>query len=266
MSNSARQQALTGITRLAGSDLAERLLAEYDEILKRFATGDHRPTELSGGRFSEAAFRICQAACQLTVTPLGRQLPRSDQLCDQLENVPSSQADESFRIHVPRALRTIYDFRNKRDVAHLGAGVSPNFPDSSLVIAVSGWVLAEFVRLTFNCPPDEAQLIVDSLADRRIPLVWQQGDIIRVLDSTLGFRERTLAVLYHLEPVHPSDTQLFAAVEYSSLGKYRDNILKPLHRDALIDYRNSTVVLLPPGKRAVEREILPRHLSQAGKT
>src|SRR5687768_417849 len=102
MSNSARQQALAGITTLAGNTLAERLLDEYDEILKRFASGDHRPTELSGGRFAEAAFRVCQAACQLPVTAVGRQLPRSDQLCMQLENVPAAQADESYRIHVPR--------------------------------------------------------------------------------------------------------------------------------------------------------------------
>jgi hypothetical protein len=257
MHSSARQQALTSITALAGADLAKRLLAEYDEILTRFASGDRRPTELGGGRFAEAAFRVCQAGCQIPVTPLGRQLPRSDQLCSQLENVPSQQADESYRVHIPRALRTIYDFRNKRDVAHLGIGVSPNFPDSSLVVAVSGWVMAEFVRLVFNCAPADAQLIVDSFADRRIPLVWQQGDIIRVLDAALGFRERSLAVLYHLDPMHPSDKQLFEAVEYSSLSKYRENILKALHEDALVDYRDSTVILLPPGKRAVEREILP---------
>lgn len=256
MSNTARQQALAGITALAGQEIAERLLAEYDEILKRFASGDHRPTELGGGRFAEAAYRVCQAACKLPVTPLGRQLPRSDRLCAELENVPAVQTDESYRIHIPRALRTIYDFRNKRDVAHLGNSVSPNFPDSSLVMAVAGWVLAELVRLTFNCPPAEAQVIVDSLVDRRIPLIWQQGDIIRVLDTGLGFRESTLAVLYHLDPEHPSEKQLFDAVEYSSLAKYRDNILEPLHDDALIDFRNGIIILLPPGKHLVEQKIL----------
>lgn len=259
MSNTTRQLALNGIASVAGQDVAERLLAEYDEILKRFASGDHRPTELSGGRFAEAGFRICQAACQIRITPLGSQLPRSDKLCADLENVPSRNANEAFRIHVPRALRTIYDFRNKRDVAHLGTGVSPNFPDSSLVIAVAGWVLAEFVRLTFNCPPEEAQLIVDSLADRRIPLIWQRGDIIRVLNPKLGFPEKTLAVLYHLDPLTPSDKQLFEAVEYSALRKYRSNVLDRLHDEALIDFRNGSITLLPPGKRIVERDILPHH-------
>lgn len=259
MSNATRQQVLTGIAAVAGEDLAERLLAEYDEILKRFASGDHRPTELSGGRFAEAAFRICQGACRLNVTLLGRQLPRSDRLCSELEAVPVSTANESFRIHIPRALRTISDFRNKRDVAHLGIGVSPNFADSSLVIAVAGWVLAELVRLTSNCPPKEAQLIVDSLADRRIPLVWQRDDIIRVLQPRLGFREKTLAVLYHFDPASPSDKVLFDAVEYSTLRDYRRNILDRLHEEALLDFRDGIVILLPPGKRIVERDILPQY-------
>lgn len=258
MTSATRQQVEQAITALAGTDLADRLLKEYDEILARFAAGDHRPSELSGGRFAEAGFRVCQAACHLTVTPVGRQLPRSDQMCAQLENVPAQQADETFRIHIPRALRTIFDLRNKRDVAHLGAGVSPNFADSSLVVAVAGWVLAELVRVAINCEPDEAQRIVDSLADRRIPLIWQQGNIIRVLDTKLGFREKSLAVLYHLDPVAPSDRQLFEAVEYSSFAKYCDNILRPLHEDALVDYRNGTVILLPTGKRVVEREILSK--------
>jgi hypothetical protein len=263
VSTATRQLVLTGIASLAGQTLADRLLAEYDEILKRFAAGDHRPTELSGGRFAEAAFRICQIACGLAVTPLGRSLPRSDLLCTQLENMSAQTADESFRVHIPRALRTIYDFRNKRDVAHLGTGVSPNFPDSSLVVAVTGWVLAELTRLTFNCTPDEAQLLVDALADRRIPLIWQQGDIIRVLDPDLGFREKTLAVLYHLDPSHPTDRRLFEAVEYSRLDRYQANILKPLHQDALIDYRSGVITLLPPGKREVEQAILPRYTANA---
>lgn len=252
MKNQARQKVIDGLTQVAGSDFSQRLLSEYDELLNRFACGDHRPTELCGGRFSEAAFRICQAACQLAVTPVGKQLPRSDQLCNQLENVPSIQADEAYRIHIPRALRTIYDFRSKRDVAHLGNGVSPNFADSSLVLAIAAWVLAELVRLTHKCPAAEAQIIVDSLVERRIPLVWQQGKTIRVLDTGLGSREKTLVVLYHADPRVLKDDELLEAVEYSNGSKYRREILGGLHDEALIDYRNGRIVLLPPGRRMVE--------------
>src|SRR5437588_8432393 len=56
-----------------------------------------------------------------------------------------------------------------------------------------------------SCSPTEAQLIVDSLVDRKIPLIWQRGNIIRVLQPSLGFPEKTLAVLYHLDPISPSE-------------------------------------------------------------
>jgi hypothetical protein len=75
----------------------------------------------------------------------------------------------------------------------------------------------------------------------------------------LGVREKTLAVLYHLDPITPSDTLLFEAVEYSALRKYRSNILDRLHDEALIDFRDGLVILLPPGKRIVEQDILPHH-------
>lgn len=131
------------------------------------------------------------------------------------------------------------------------------------MVAVAGWVLAEFVRITSKCPPSEAQLVVDSLAERRIPLIWQRGSVIRVLDPKLGFKEKTLAVLYHLEPIAPSDKELFEAVEYSTLRKYRSNVLGRLHEDALIDFRHGSVILLPPGKRIVERDVLPQHTNLA---
>jgi hypothetical protein len=65
-----RTEILTSIAAAATQELAERLLAEFEELTRRFHLGDFRPSELSGGRFSEAAFRICQQVCSGKHTPL----------------------------------------------------------------------------------------------------------------------------------------------------------------------------------------------------
>ena len=57
----------------------------------------------------------------------------------------------------------VYDVRNNRDVAHLGADIDPNLMDATLVISILDWVLAELVRMYHKVSADEAQKIIDGL-------------------------------------------------------------------------------------------------------
>lgn len=242
----------SSVIALCPSELADALLNEFQELNHRFYLADFRPSELSGARFSEAAIRVCQHICLGTYTQLGKSLPGLDKLLPQLEGTPSSPSKDSFRIHVPRALRLIYDFRSKRDVAHLAKGVSPNIADASLVLAVVGWVLAEIVRLGHKCDITTAQAMVDDLVERRTPLLWAEGDVVRVLEPGLKFPQRVLLLLHHFQPERVADRKLFEWVEYSRFPDFQSKVLRPLHDKALIDYRNEAAVILPPGNKLIE--------------
>jgi hypothetical protein len=190
--------------------------------------------------------------CTRKHTPLGRKLPNIDQILKDLEQVPSANADDSFRLHIPRTIRLIYDLRNKRDVAHLGAGVSPNFTDASLILACASWVVAEIVRISHKCEIATAQRIVDGLVQRRVPLLWTEDDIVRVLKPSLTFGDKTLVILNHFHPEWVSDADLFRWVEYSNITHYQTKVLDVLHAKALIHHAGERSKILPPGIKYVE--------------
>jgi hypothetical protein len=246
------------VEALCTPELATELLREFQELNERYYAADFRPSELSGARFSEAAFRICEHVCLKLHTPLGKQLPRTDLLIQALEKSPSTKATDSFRTHIPRALRMMYDFRSKRDVAHLGSGVSPNIADATLVLTCAGWVLAEIFRIGHKCDISLAQSIVDDLVDRRTPLLWTEGDVVRVLDPGLPFKEKVLLLLHHFQPTRVPARKLFEWVEYSNFSVFEKKILVPLHNSALIDRRPTGVTILPPGKIAIENVLRSR--------
>lgn len=173
--------------------LVDELLDSYVEAKRRFHLGDHRPQEIEGGRFSEAVFRVLQQLCGLAVTPLGKMLPRVDQLLVTLENA-QGHAD-SVRVHIPRTLRLIYDIRNKRDAAHLADGIDPNLQDATLVIGCMDWVVAELVRLHHGVTADDAQAIIEDLVTKEVPAV-QEINGQPVILADLPAREQALLLLY----------------------------------------------------------------------
>jgi len=100
-------------------------------------------------------------------------------------------------LHIPRALRLIYDVRNNRDAAHLADGIDPNTQDATLVVSVADWVLAEFVRLYHNVSADEAQIIVEQIVTREAPVIQDFDGFLKVLRPDLKPAEHCLVLLYH---------------------------------------------------------------------
>src|SRR6202167_5186796 len=113
--------------------LVDEVLEAHAEAKKNFYLGGLRLSEVEGGRFCEAVFRILEHATTGTGTPLGGQLA-TDRLIGRLAQMPATSAPESIRLHIPRALRVVYDIRNKRDAAHLVDGIDPNLQDVTMVV------------------------------------------------------------------------------------------------------------------------------------
>lgn len=239
----------------APAPLIGALLDAYGELKDNFNFEKFRPSELEGGRFAEAAIRIVQHLATGSHDPMGKALPRFDNLVKALENVPPANAHESLRIHLPRALFTVYGVRNRRDVGHIGGDVNPNRADAYFVVAVCDWVLAELIRLTFNCPLVEAQGMVDNLVERRIPIVHDFGGFPKILrpDLTIPDKVMVLAYRFGLSGFSVRDLQKWLRpVKPSTLGV----ALLRLDRDKAFLHRDGDkCCITPAGTRYVEKNM-----------
>jgi hypothetical protein len=174
--------------------LVDELLQAHAEAKRNLYLGGLRLSEVEAGRFCEAAFRLLEFISSGKFTTLGKPL-NTDLLIEALQKIPSSAQPDSIRIHIPRALRSVYDIRNKRDAAHLADGIDPNLQDATLVTSVIDWVLAEFVRLYHLVTADTAQKIVTEIVTRAVPVV-QDFDGFPKLLKNLGVTDHCLVLLY----------------------------------------------------------------------
>lgn len=228
--------------------LRDPLVAEYQSIIQNYLEHRWSPSELSGGRFCEIVFTILQgyAGGQYASAPAK---PRDFvSACRALES--KAGGARSFQILIPRALPTLYDIRNNRGVGHVGGDVDPNHMDATLVVSSANWIMAELVRVFHDLTTSDAQKVVDALAERTIPIVWEGNGVKRVLKTSLNLKQQTLALIGS-SALPVTYAQLLEWTEYSN-KTYFKKLLRELHKARLIEFaKDGSITLLPPGAKAV---------------
>jgi hypothetical protein len=241
-----------GLKKHFDAKLIDELLAAYADAKQNFYLGGLRLSEVEGGRFCEAAFRMLEEASTGVFTPLGKQLDTEQLIAALLQ----AKASDSIRIHVPRTLRVVYDIRNKRDAAHLADGIDPNVQDATFVMASLDWILAEFVRLYHGVSADEAQGIIADLVTRRAPAVQDFNGFLKVLRPELEVSDRVRLLLYERGAQGASFQQLSLWVH----PKMRKNLRRTLYRLeqdlAHIHSATDTFWVTAAGMQDVERKKL----------
>lgn len=152
-------------------------------------------------------------------------------------------------------MRVILDVRNKRDVAHVGGEVNPNYSDSLLIVHSADWILTEIVRQYHSCSIDQAAAIVATINENQVPIIDDIDGFIRVLDTSLKARDKVLVILYSKHPDKVSEQNLRKWIEYKNSTDFRNSVLSILHKEALIHHVDGTCVLTLKGIMYVEKNI-----------
>jgi len=240
------------------SKLVDELLTAYKESKSNFYTGGLRLGAVEGGRFCEAAFRLLEESSTGKFTPLGRQLD-VEKLIITLSNLPKNNYSDSIRLHIPRALRVVYDIRNNRDVAHLADGIDPNLQDSMLVISILDWVMAEIIRLYHSCSANDAQNTIENIVIRKAPAIQNFDGFLKVLRPKLKVGDYLLVLLYERGNLGASYTELENWIKPSMRANLRRTLHRLIHNNSSVHFNGTVYVITKLGMIEVEKRKLHQY-------
>jgi hypothetical protein len=240
--------------------LRDTLLKSYQGIMSNYLERRWESSELNGGKFCEAVYSVINGAVTGSFPAKASKPANMVSACRALENAPANPnrvGDRSLRQYIPRALPLLYDIRNNRGVGHVGGDVDANHMDAEAVQSMASWVMAELVRIFHGVTTKAAQEAVDALVERKTPLIWEVGDVKRVLDPGMSAKNQVLTFLHH-STGWVSATDLFDWVEYSNASMFRSSVLTPLHTARLIEFdaKKDRARISPLGAKEVEKKLV----------
>ena len=232
------------------------LLDESRSIVQNFLEHRWLPSELSGGKLCEVIHTILDGYAKGVYSPTASKPRDFVGACRALE--AHTHVPRSFQILIPRLLPALYEIRNNRGVGHVGGDVDPNHMDAIAVLSMANWLMAELVRVLHRLSTQDAQTLVDVLAERRTPLVWLGENVRRVLDPEIKFKDHVLVLLSSkLTPTFTKELQSWMEYKHS---RHFVQQLRQLHKERLIELSadDSRAQLLPPGSMYVEKFVSSR--------
>lgn len=251
MSSTSRAVIRDGLVATLDPGVVDELLGAYEEAKSNYYLGGLRLSAVEGGRFCEAAFRLLQQRAFGRFDPLGQQL-NADAVTKNLASLPAGTQPDSVRLHIPRALRVVYDVRNNRDAAHLGDGIDPNLQDATLVVGVLDWVLAELVRLHHNVTAEDAQRMVGDLVTRQAPVVQDFDGFLKVLRADLSASPRCLVLLYQRGNKGATYEELSDWVKPAMRRNLRRTLGALVHKKSWVHQAGDRYTITRTGQQEVE--------------
>lgn len=243
-------QIAAGLKAHLPAKLVDELLVAYQEAKHNFLLGGLRLSAVEGGRFCEAALRMLEHIVKGNSTDLNRPLD-SERLMLALSNSAKTFPD-SIRLHIPRAIRVVYDIRNNRDAAHLADGIDPNLQDATLVISNLDWILAEFIRLYHKVSADDARKIIDGLVTRKVPVIEDFDGFLKVLNAKLQVSGYVLVLLYERGSAGATYSELERWVQRSMRGNLRRTLTGMVNKALLHEADGGIFKLTKLGQQEVE--------------
>jgi hypothetical protein len=229
------------------------------EAVKRaLAEGRDEAVGIAAGKFCEVTLRLLQNIVHGIFTPFNKSIGNFADECRKLVTSSNARSPETLRVVMPRALVFVYTVRNKRGIGHIGGDVDANHIDAMTIARNCDWIVCELVRVFHGLSLEEAQAMVDALAVRTMPEVWEVAGKRRVLRNDLTAKQKVLLLCHQSTDNAILAEDLCDWIEYSNPSVFKSKVLLALHRERFIEFDagSEAVFLSPLGVKEVEENIL----------
>lgn len=239
------------------SVLAKNLIDFYKKLKETQFLGKFEECQINCGKFVEIMIRILEFLNGGQYTALNKLVKLDNKLVNQLES--NTKLYDSMRFHIPKILKTIYDIRNKRGVAHVGE-INPNIMDSTYVVTACDWILAECVRIYYADDLKTVKNIIKSIIETKIPIIEEFGEDLLVLEpnpTSLSVSSKILLILYHKHPDRMSIQNIKKWIKTRSKSHIM-TALKQLEEKTNIFRRGNEIYITKRGIMYIENKILAK--------
>lgn len=231
----------------------EALLKHYVKMTADFQTVQWEECAVKGGKFVEAVLKAVASVAGVSHST-GRSFG-AGKVIDDLGRLPSGTCHDSLRLLLPRACRLVYEIASNRGARHDPDEVDSNESDATVVMATCSWTCGEMIRVATSgaVALDEAQKLVDGLAEKRYPILEEVDGRLWFHGKKAKPREVALVILHRIHPKRMSREDLLDALERH--GASRGNaqvVVSRLKSDRLADDGSRGLYLLAPGRQRAE--------------
>lgn len=247
-------QIIQQLSTIVDASLAQAAVESYVDMQQRFLAGDWGPSELNGGKLSEA---VSRCLLQLDTGRIDhRKLPGKvrDDLLDKSLTHTLKFVD---RLHIAKVIDVVYKFRSDRGAVHISTTYTANFMDSMLVLHSGKWMLAELLRLALKKDRETVGEIIEQLVQLEHSLIHELDGKPLVMVKKISAPHEVLVLLHHAVSNRLTRSQLR---EYAT-GQSSQNVNVAISRlIAEKDIRpvdDDVVTLTPKGQQRVITEIMP---------
>ena len=232
-------------------------ISYFVACIQKFEEGDWEISLTKAGKFIEAVIKLLWVYA-------GKSLPAKEKdfkatafaqkIIDQIDT--TTIPDDGIRLQIPRASIFVYDIASNRGGRHDSDEVNANEMDSSTILPVCSWILAELFRFSAKnlISIEEAKKVIDSLTERRYPIFEEiEGRIYVDNKKFKSAPECSLLILYKIYPKRISKNTL---VDLLKRHNFKQSAIKFERLSPYIDIDgNGNILLRATGRRKTE-EIL----------